>query len=399
MLHGFLFRFFRMTKNMRFSIILAKLAYLVYFLKYLMRRIRCRKKIVRISKEDALAIIKKDYQPPTQRPEYNNTQADDSIDLSIIVPVYNYVDLIDNNISSILNQKTDYKFELIIVDDGSTDGAQDVVRKYANEPNVKAIFQKNKGIAGARNTGLENACGKYIMFVDCDDTVEDNIVDVLMKRAYKDDCDIVMCAHNLVKERNGEIYETVPNVYPDCDMLGYAKDAKILNYAGLPWCKVYKRELWQNIRYFPGFWYEDNIIHSLVFPQCEKFAYEPVICYQYRWYEKNFSHTQSASSRNSKCMDAYWIMLPILERYDELGYEKGDLFETMLLKHLSLYYYNTVSGLNNETVEALFSLACDLYEEYGVKENCKLPYMLKVTKRALLTRDINLWKLASQYQK
>ena len=180
--------------------------------------------------------------------------------------------------------------------------------------------------------------------------------------------------------------------------MNYAKGAEILNYAGLPWGKVYKRELWENVRYFPGYWYEDTIIHSLIFTQCNKFAYEPVVCYQYRWYENNFSHTQG-KSENPKSIDIYWILENILERYDELQLPKDERFEIMLLKHLSLYYYAKVRDLESNVVDALFVLACSLYQEYGLKEECKLPYMLQVTRKALKQGDINLWKLATKYQR
>lgn len=398
MLHGFYFRFYRIFRCEWLSIILARLAYGVFFLKYVIERIGCRKRSVVFDKTEALNIIAEIHPDPRGCAQYEKMELDESMDLSIIVPVYNYVELIEDNIRSILNQKTQYRYQLILVDDGSTDGAQDILHKYENHPNVKVIFQENQGIAGARNTGLKNATGRYIMFVDCDDIVEEHLVETLMSKAYKDDCDIVMCAHNLVKEKNGEVYETLPNIYPRFNLLNYAKKAEILNYAGLPWAKVYKRKLWENVRYFPGYWYEDTIIHGLIFTQCRKFAYEPIVCYQYRWYEKNFSHTQG-KSENPKSIDTYWIFQHILGRYDELQFPKDERYETMLLKHLSAYYYSQIHGLENKVVEALFVLACSLYKEYGIKEKCQLPYMLRVTKKSLLQGDINLWKLATKYQK
>lgn len=398
MIHGFYFRFLRTTHSEWLSSILANLAYGVFFFKYLMRKVTYTPRIVSMEKAKALNIIEKVHPDPSGRPEIINNAVSVELDLSIIVPVYNYADLIEKNICSILNQKTKYSFQLILVDDGSTDGAQKIVHKYGSDPRVCAIFQKNQGIAGARNTGLNAATGKYIMFVDCDDTVDGDLVETLMAKAYHDDCDIVMCAHNLVKERNGQVYEVVSNIYPQFDMLGYSQNAKILNYAGLPWGKVYKRELWEQVRYFPGYWYEDNIIHSLLFTQCKRFAFVPKVCYQYRWYEKNFSHTQG-NNANPKCIDMYWMLNPILDQYKEMGLPYDDRYETMLLKHLSLYYYSKIAGLDESVVDALFVLACDLYRQYGVKEPCKLPYMLRVTKKALQQGDINLWKLATKYQK
>ena len=398
MLLGFYFRFYCIFHCEWLSIILARLTYGVFFLKYVIERLCCKKRIIHIQKSEALEIVSEIYQDPQGRPEYAKMELDKSVDLSIIVPVYNYVELIEDNIMSILNQKTQYQYQLILIDDGSTDGAQDILHKYENHPKVKVIFQENQGIAGARNTGLKNATGRYIMFVDCDDIVEEYLVETLMSKAYNGDCDIVMCAHNLVKERNGNVYETLSNIYPDYNMLNYAPKAEILNYAGLPWAKVYKRKLWENVRYFPGYWFEDTIIHSLIFTQCDKFAYVPEVCYQYRWYEKNFSHTQG-KSENPKCVDIYWILKHILERYNELQLPEDERYETMLLKHLSAYYYTKIHGLENKVVDALFVLACSLYQEYGLNEECKLPYMLRVTRKALKQGDINLWKLATKYQK
>ena len=70
----------------------------------------------------------------------------------------------------------------------------------------------------------------------------------------------------------------------------------------------------------------------------------------------------------------------------------------MLIKHLSAHYYPTISGLDEQTVDDLFVLACDLLKQYKPEQKIKLPYMLRVTEKALLEGDINLWKLAIQYQ-
>lgn len=397
MIHGFYFRFLKVTHSIWISVILAKLAYCVFFVRYCLERFRLKKRIVKGNPEEAKRRIQRIYPDPKGIPNTQHVLADEQIDLSIIIPIYNYADLIETCIESVLNQKTRYIFELILVDDGSTDGAQDIVKCYASRSNVKAFFQKNQGIAGARNTGLNHAAGRYIMFVDCDDTVEEDLVETLMSKAQQTDADIVMCGHNLVKERDGVVNNTVPNIYVDCNLSGYHGDARILNYAGLPWAKVYKRELWENVRFLPGYWYEDTIIHALLFTQCKKFAYVPKICYQYRWYEKNFSHTQGKVG-NPKCIDRYWMLVPILEKARELGIDDGECFYTMLIKHLSAYYYPTVSGMDAQTVDDLFVLACDLFRKYKPKQTVKLPYMLRVTEKALLEGDINLWKLAIRYQ-
>ncbi|MBR1731950.1 MAG: glycosyltransferase [Ruminococcus sp.] len=347
--------------------------------------------------EEAYKIINEVYPKPVSNPEYINPEIDEALDLSIVIPVYNYADILEKNIESILNQKTNYKFEAIFVDDGSTDGAQDILRKYENYPNVKLIFQQNGGIGAARNTGINNADGKYLMFVDCDDIVHDDIVETLMSKAYADNLDMVVAAHNLVKEKNGEVYEVVPNIYPQKNLIGYRNGDEIMNLPGLPWAKVYKRELWNNVRFFPGYWYEDDIIQFLIFPQVKSYAYIPKVVYEYKWYEKNFSHTQNDSKR-VKCIDSYWILTDILDVYIKFGLPNDSVIYTLLIRHLSAYYYPFIKDLDDKVVEALYVAAREMLSKYQNGKTNRLPYVLKKAEYALENDDIELWKLSSFYQ-
>lgn len=394
MKQGFYFRFYKKFHNEFICCLLANIAYFVYCLKFLLKKISRKKHSVEMSSKKALEIVNSVYPKSESKPEYINPSVDRELDLSVVIPVYNYVDIIEQNILSILNQKTDYKYEVILVDDGSTDGAQDILKKYESNPKVKLIFQKNSGIGAARNTGVNNATGKYLMFIDCDDTVHNDIVQTLLDEAYAKNSDIVMAAHNLAKEKNGVIYDVIPNVYPNRNLAGYKNNDKIMGYAGLPWAKVYKREMWNNVRFFPGYWYEDTIILMLLFTQCKNFSYLPKVVYEYKWYEKNFSHVQG-NATNIKSIDSYWLMTEIIEQYKKLGLETDAKFYTLLLRHLSAFYYTSISGLESETVEALFVLAKDLFEKYKPENKVKLPYMLKQVEKSFVNNDIELWKLAS----
>lgn len=397
MIYGFYFRFYGKFHNSVFSSVLAKLAYMLYCCVFFLKKLRHKRVSVDVNIDDARNIVNGIHPRLDSHPVYENKPIDDNIDLSIVVPVYNYVDIIESNIDSILNQKTEYNYQLIIVDDGSTDGAADVLKRYADNPKVKLIFQKNAGIGAARNTGINNADGKYLMFVDCDDIVHDDIVETLMNKAYSENYDMVMCAHNLSKERNGAIYEIVPNVYPKYNLIGYKNGDKIMNLAGLPWCKVYKREIWNNVRFFPGYWYEDTIIQFLIFTQCKNYAYIPKIEYEYKWYEKNFSHTQG-NSASPKSIDTYWLLIEILEQYKKNNMPVNDRLYTLVLRHISTYYYGSVKNLDSKVVEALFVLAKDLYSEYKPNHKVKLPFMLRQVEKSFDNNDIELWKLASCYQ-
>lgn len=397
MKHGFYFRFYRMFHNETLCCFLANLAYFLYCVKFFIKKTLRKKVKSTMTVDEACRIIDKVYPQPKSNPEYINPEINESLDLSIVIPVYNYADILEENINSILNQKTDYKFEAIFVDDGSTDGAQDILRKYENHPNVKLIFQQNGGIGAARNTGINHANGKYLMFVDCDDIVHDDIVETLLSKAYEQDLDMVVAAHNLVKEKNGEVYEVVPNVYPQKNLIGFKNGDEIMNLPGLPWAKVYKRELWNNVRFFPGYWYEDTIVHPLIFTQVESYAYIPKVVYEYKWYEKNFSHTQNDSKR-IRTIERYWILEEILAQYEKLNFAKDAKFYTLLLRHYSSYYYPFIKGLDSKVVEALFVLAKEEIDKYKPKEKVKLPYVLKYVDKAFTENDMSLWQISSCYQ-
>lgn len=396
MKYGIYFRFYKIIRNQTLSIWLTNLAYAFFCVQYLLKKLFLKKGEPKITFESAHSLLNKVYPHPVSEPECINQLLDQSIDLSIIVPVYNYADTIFDNISSVLYQKTKYQYELIIVDDGSTDGSAEILKQFENDQRVRLIRQKNGGIAVARNTGLNHAKGNYLMFVDCDDIVHEDIVEVLMDAAYDGNYEMVMCAHNLVKEKEGQIIGVIPNVYPDKNLLNYKDNNEIMNLAGLPWCKVYKRSLWERVRFFPGYWHEDNIIQFLIFMQNPTYKYIPKIEYEYKWYENNFSHTQGDTA-NLKSIDVYWILIDIIDHYKEMNLPINNAFYTLLLTHLSIYYYFCFDNLDKELVEALFELGREVYYEYKPSNKVKLSYMLRQIEKSFDKNDIELWKLACKY--
>lgn len=397
MRYGFYFRFYKKLHNDALCCIMANIAYAFFCFAFLIKKHRRKRYNVNLSFEKARSLVESLHPRYGIEPSYVNKPINKKIDLSIVVPVYNYVHVLEKNIDSIINQKTKYNYDIILVDDGSTDGSAELIKKYEENTNVKVVHQENSGIGVARNVGINNSDGKYLMFVDCDDVVHQDIVETLLDEAYSKDYDMVMCAHNLSKEKNGINYESIPNIYSKNNLMRYKNGDEIMNLAGLPWGKVYKRTLWNNVRFFPKYWYEDTIIQFLIFMQCETYSYVPKIEYEYKWYENNFSHVQG-NAVNIKSIDIYWLMVEILEQYRKLKLPEDAKFYTLVLRHLSLYYYCTLKELDNEVIEALFVLAKEIYEEIKPKNKIKLPYMLRQVEKAFDNNDIELWKLASIYQ-
>ncbi|QFK73371.1 glycosyltransferase [Pradoshia sp. D12] len=133
--------------------------------------------------------------------------------VSIIVPVYNAEKYLEKCINSVLNQS--FKcFELILINDGSTDNSGNLCDEYSKkDPRVKVIHQTNSGPSIARNTGINNAVGKYIQFVDSDDTISFDMTEKLVK-AINEDIQLVICGYNLINnhKNNSYIQQVTPSI-------------------------------------------------------------------------------------------------------------------------------------------------------------------------------------------
>ena len=124
--------------------------------------------------------------------------------LSIIVPVYNVADYLPKCLDSLLAQNLPQnEYEIIVVNDGSTDNSGDIAQQYADKyANITLINQTNQGLSGARNTGIKQAKGDYIQFVDSDDYLEENVLGGLMKQVVKDNLDVLRFKYQNVRINN-----------------------------------------------------------------------------------------------------------------------------------------------------------------------------------------------------
>lgn len=126
--------------------------------------------------------------------------------ISIIVPVYNVEKYLDRCIQSILNQ-TYKNYELILIDDGSSDHSSEICDSYANNyQHIKVIHKKNEGLGLTRNVGITNANGNYIMFIDSDDTIHPDLLKVCNEELSKG-YDTIIFGYNRINE-NDQITST-----------------------------------------------------------------------------------------------------------------------------------------------------------------------------------------------
>lgn len=177
---------------------------------------------------------------------------DESPLISIIIPVYNVAPFLSQCIQSVLDQ-TYTHLEVIIVDDGSTDESPAICDKFAKlDTRIKVIHKKNGGQSDARNAGLDIASGDLIGFVDSDDWIENDMYETLYNLLSKYQADISACAHYIeygTKIKAAfESKEIITFNHKDA-MMALIKDKIIRNYV---WEKLYKRELFNNLRFPMG---------------------------------------------------------------------------------------------------------------------------------------------------
>lgn len=206
--------------------------------------------------------------------------------ISIIVPVYNVERYLTKCINSILSQS--FKdFELILVNDGSTDNSLSICEKYTDiDKRIKLVSQINKGLSAARNTGLRYANGNYICFIDSDDFVEKDYLRLLWNNIEKYNSDISICEYYLTDAKGKKYAVAKFNEPHDISFLSgrktfsyFYKDNYVANVVA--WNKIYKKHLFDNIKYDEGRYFEDELIALPLFYKAKKVSFIRIPLYNY----------------------------------------------------------------------------------------------------------------------
>lgn len=169
--------------------------------------------------------------------------------ISAIVPVYNSELYISDCIESIIMQ-THKELEIILVDDGSTDGAGVICDEYAaRDCRISVIHQANAGVSNARNVGLSRATGEWISFIDSDDTLDSDMYELLLQLAKEYDADIIHCGYkHIVGEEIRLVHNTGKIIRQETEEALKCLVGRHL-FVGSLWNKLYKRELTDNLKF------------------------------------------------------------------------------------------------------------------------------------------------------
>lgn len=193
--------------------------------------------------------------------------------ISVIVPVYKVEEYLKKCIDSIINQ-TYKKLEIILVDDGSPDSCPQICDQYAKlDDRIKVIHKTNGGLSDARNAGMAVASGKYISFIDSDDYIDSNMLNILLDVAIKNNCQVVQCGtvkFNYGEDVNANKNNLAVKVYSTTDAL-----FELINDRSLVqtvWNKLYSADV-ALTEFFPkGKLNEDEFWTYKIFAKSTKIA-------------------------------------------------------------------------------------------------------------------------------
>ena len=216
--------------------------------------------------------------------------------ISVIIPVYNTEKYLPACLDSVCSQSFQ-DIEIICINDGSPDKSGEILAKYAEQDKrIVVVNQENKGLSGARNTGIQKANGQWICFVDSDDRIPNFALQTLYQIAQTTNSDIVMSEKRLSHPvlSSGAIHWQVhTNIMED-----FVNNPDVFSAV----CnKLYRSELIKDHQFIEGIYFEDWPFLMSLMPQVKKFATTQTPCYIYR--EDNESTTRSPF--NNKKVDSY----------------------------------------------------------------------------------------------
>lgn len=270
---------------------------------------------------ESIRILKEEYPDHENSCFLNRTMSplEKHVVCDIIIPAYNMEKHIVECLESVLRQKTDFTFRLIVVDDGATDRTGAILDSYKGDSRVAVIHQSNKGQAGARNAGLRISNSDYILFLDSDDRLAPGALNKLLKTALRTGADVVAGSYyNFVTGKRGKHIHRQKK-----------KEIHSINgLTGHPCFKVYRSQLFSEIGFPEGYWFEDSVIHQIILPRAHSMRGISDVVYERRTTPGSITQSQEG---NPKSIDTVWVTLSLLKDRKKLGLTAdSDLLDYML---------------------------------------------------------------------
>ena len=296
---------------------------------------------------------------------------DDQVELSIIVPIYNVEQYVSDCIESLMNQKTTHSFEVILVNDGSTDSSREIaINAVHGDGRFRLIDKDNAGLASARNTGLDVCRGASVAFVDSDDIVKSDFIQKYLDGLWFSKADLISGGYSDVDEDGRFVSSCLSR-----DRMGTA------------WGRVYKREVWENVRFPEGYLFEDTVLPYLIFP---RFASAEIkdgsYCYRHR-------KGSLSRSKNPRVLDTYWVVDYLLRQCEHLGISKTLVVDEFLTNACFTVYGRRLQ-LDGRWLLPLFSAFSDLWlKQFGQSPMIELDDRLQSVADVLTSQNFRKWQM------
>ena len=331
------------------------------------------------------------FTPPEYKCDKGLNYREETLDLSIIIPVYNGEKYLKECLDSIFNNKTKYEYEVIVIDDGSSDSSMKILQSYSKD-NLIIKSQTNQGAAAARNQGLDLARGEYVAFIDSDDYISDDYIEKLVCEGKEKKADVVKCGYYRVYDRQ-KISFTRESYFIQKDTI-----KKKLLVDGFICIGIMKRKLFANIRFPNGYWYEDMIARPLIYTQVQSISFLSECMYFYRQHTSNITK-KVESSTNYQCLCQFYLPRYIIEYARDIKIPIDDFFKTIMLNELSFISYMRFRKLPLDIQKCLFYLNAEFIRQLDLRKVHELSKMEKYFLKAFLDNNFQMYRFIAKYNK
>lgn len=256
---------------------------------------------------------------------------DRNLKISIIVPIYNVENYLKECVTSLYKQDVDTNdYEVILVNDGSTDGSYEIAKKLSTiYKNIILLSQENSGQSVARNKGLDIAKGKYIMFVDSDDGLFPNVLGKVLSVAEENKLDV--CAYRIkYADENGVVH--LGSIQPFSSNDVYDGRYAVTHGAdiGAVWLNLYSRELLNkyHLRFLDGVYHQDVDFNLRMYAYANRMMFTDIVAYSYRYVAGSSTRKPNKSKEIKLIGDDFLVVRHIRDFSirDEYGKKLKDFY-------------------------------------------------------------------------
>lgn len=317
---------------------------------------------------------------------------DSSIKLSIIIPAFNVEKYITQCLDSIVNAVAGFEdYEIIVVEDCSTDNTLALLKEISsNYKNLRLLInEKNLGLSGARNKALKYSLGHYVTFIDSDDMLSCGILTAVAKKIDENkNIDIVefdFKQYVFETDVRGFLNNTLPSI-EKITLLSNINDIyKVAK--GFACGKIYKRDLFEQVRFPEGLYWEDAIISNVILRKAKTYMYLHTVGYLYRMNPNGISN--SVRTRNLG-YDQFYVIKYCLEVAKQSDLIIDSDFYERLFVEASIYLNNRTSYLDDADILYMFSELEPIFKDVNLETNLNTRQRLML--KAMRNKNVAAWR-------